>query len=107
MRIRIADFITSRSSGYGPSPSGRVGGRGETHRGDRRGRLWWVSLRPPTLPNDCMASTPDRINFGSMAEQGAEAVWNGEGYQTCRDALSAETPPEDCRSCAIYSRTFR
>ena len=44
----------------------------------------------------CMVSTPDRINFGSMADQGAEAVWNGDAYQAFRDALSTESwaPPE-------------
>jgi hypothetical protein len=53
-----------------------------------------------------MVSTPDRVNFGSMAEKGAEAVWNSQPYQAFRDALSTETPPEVCRSCAVYSGTF-
>jgi radical SAM protein with 4Fe4S-binding SPASM domain len=54
----------------------------------------------------CMVATPDRINFGNMAEQGVEAVWEGEAYQAFREALSSETPPEVCRSCAIYTGTF-
>jgi hypothetical protein len=53
-----------------------------------------------------MVSTPDRINFGSMAERGVDAIWNGDEYQGVRDALSGETPPEVCSSCAICSGTF-
>jgi MoaA/NifB/PqqE/SkfB family radical SAM enzyme len=65
----------------------------------------YVSYQGLAMPC-CMVSTPDRINFGSMAERGAEAVWNGDAYRAFRDALSSETPPEVCRSCAIYSGTF-
>jgi MoaA/NifB/PqqE/SkfB family radical SAM enzyme len=54
----------------------------------------------------CMIATPDRMNFGSMAEHGAEAVWNGDGYQTFRRQLASDTPPEICSSCAIYAGTF-
>jgi hypothetical protein len=53
-----------------------------------------------------MVSTPDRINFGNMAELGVESVWNSEAYQSFRDALSTETPPAVCRSCSVYSGTF-
>lgn len=65
----------------------------------------YVSYQGLAMPC-CMISTPDRINFGSMAELGAEPVWNGDAYQAFRDALSTETPPEVCRSCAIYAGTF-
>jgi len=54
----------------------------------------------------CMVSTPDRINFGSMAEEGVAAVWNNEAYAKFRGQLSSDKPPEVCRSCAVYSRTF-
>jgi MoaA/NifB/PqqE/SkfB family radical SAM enzyme len=65
----------------------------------------YVSYQGLAMPC-CMVSTPDRIHFGSMAKLGAEAVWNGEAYRAFRDALSTESPPEVCRSCAIYSGTF-
>jgi radical SAM protein with 4Fe4S-binding SPASM domain len=65
----------------------------------------YVSYQGLAMPC-CMVSTPDRINFGNMAEQGVEAVWNGVNYQAFRDALDSETPPEICRSCAIYTGTF-
>ena len=54
----------------------------------------------------CMVSTPDRINFGKMTEQGVEQLWNGECYRQFRDQLSSEEPPEVCRSCSIYTGTF-
>jgi hypothetical protein len=53
-----------------------------------------------------MVATPDRISLGDMARDGAVAVWQGEYYREFREALSSETPPEVCRSCAIYSGTF-
>jgi MoaA/NifB/PqqE/SkfB family radical SAM enzyme len=54
----------------------------------------------------CMVATPDRINFGSLAERGVEAIWNGPEYQAFRAALASETPPEVCRTCAVYAHTF-
>lgn len=65
----------------------------------------YVSYQGLAMPC-CMVATPDRITLGNMAESGAQAVWNGEPYQAFRDALSSDTPPEVCRSCAIYSGTF-
>jgi radical SAM protein with 4Fe4S-binding SPASM domain len=54
----------------------------------------------------CMVSTPDRINFGQISEQGAEDLWNGIGYQEFRNRLSSEEPPEVCSSCSVYRGTF-
>jgi radical SAM protein with 4Fe4S-binding SPASM domain len=65
----------------------------------------YVSYQGLAMPC-CMVSTPDRIQFGNMAEQGVETVWNSANYQAFRDALSTDTPPDVCRSCAIYSGTF-
>ncbi|QEH34780.1 Cyclic pyranopterin monophosphate synthase [Aquisphaera giovannonii] len=65
----------------------------------------YVSYQGLAMPC-CMVSTPDRINFGSMAERGVEPIWNGVEYEAFREQLSTETPPEVCRSCAIYSGTF-
>jgi hypothetical protein len=36
-----------------------------------------------------MIATPDRLNFGSMAEPGVEAIWIGEGYRTFRLRLTS------------------
>ncbi len=54
----------------------------------------------------CMVATPDRVNFGNMAEVGAAAVWNSPDYQDFRDRLSSDEPPAVCQSCSVYSRTF-
>lgn len=65
----------------------------------------YVSYQGLAMPC-CMVATPDRVSLGNMAEQGAAAVWEGQPYQAFRDALSSDTPPEVCQSCAIYSGTF-
>jgi MoaA/NifB/PqqE/SkfB family radical SAM enzyme len=65
----------------------------------------YVSFQGLAMPC-CMVSTPDRINFGSMAEDGVEAIWNNAGFQTFRSDLDSDTPPEICRSCSIYTGTF-
>jgi radical SAM protein with 4Fe4S-binding SPASM domain len=54
----------------------------------------------------CMVSTPDRINFGSVVERGVAEVWASEPYQSFRDQLSSDEPPEICRTCAVYNGTF-
>lgn len=54
----------------------------------------------------CMVATPDRINFGSMADHGAAAVWNNPAYHEFRDRLSSDDPPAVCQSCSVYHGTF-
>ena len=54
----------------------------------------------------CMVATPDRVNFGSITEQGVEQTWNSAAYQDFREQLASEQPPEVCRSCSLYSGTF-
>jgi len=65
----------------------------------------YVSYQGLAMPC-CMVATPDRINFGEVAERGVVAVWNGPEYQDFRDRLSSDTPPEVCQSCSVYTRTF-
>ena len=54
----------------------------------------------------CMVSTPDRINFGSIAEQGLADLWNSPAYEAFREQLDSNEPPEVCRSCAVYAGMF-
>jgi radical SAM protein with 4Fe4S-binding SPASM domain len=54
----------------------------------------------------CMLSMSDRINFGSLVEQGIEETWNGEAYQLFRDRLASDELPDVCRSCSINPGTF-
>ncbi|WP_337176191.1 radical SAM protein [Paludisphaera sp.] len=84
-----------------PHPPGTPGAR----RCDWPWRGAYVSYQGLSMPC-CMVSTPDRINFGSMAEAGVDAIWNGDSYRAFREALDGEQPPEVCRSCAVYSGTF-
>ncbi len=65
----------------------------------------YISYQGYAMPC-CMVSTPDRINFGNIAEQGVEATWNSPAYQQFREQLASDTPPDICRSCALYTGTF-
>jgi hypothetical protein len=53
-----------------------------------------------------MVGTPDRANFGSLADRGVEAVWNGEAARAFRTALAGDEPPRICRSCSLYHGEF-
>jgi MoaA/NifB/PqqE/SkfB family radical SAM enzyme len=54
----------------------------------------------------CMVATPDRANFGGMAERGVLEVWNGPEYEAFRRALDSDDPPAICSACSIYRGTF-
>jgi radical SAM protein with 4Fe4S-binding SPASM domain len=54
----------------------------------------------------CMVATPDRKNFGSMAREGVEAVWNNDAYRRFREQLESDDPPDVCRGCAVYQGKF-
>jgi MoaA/NifB/PqqE/SkfB family radical SAM enzyme len=65
----------------------------------------YISYQGLAMPC-CMVATPDRIHFGDMAVQGVESVWNSAAYAQFRQQLDSAAPPEICRSCAVYNRTF-
>lgn len=65
----------------------------------------YISYDAKAMPC-CMVATPDRIHFGDMAQDGVPAVWKNPSYRRFRAELSSDTPPEVCRSCALYSGTF-
>jgi radical SAM protein with 4Fe4S-binding SPASM domain len=54
----------------------------------------------------CMIATPDRLNFGNMAQAGVAAVWDNERYRAFRARLDSDDPPEICRGCAVYNGNF-
>ncbi len=88
----------TRAKAYLPSTPGR----------ERCDWPWsgaYISYQGYAMPC-CMVSTPDRINFGNMAEQGVKATWNSPAFQSFRDELASNQPPEICRSCSLYSGTF-
>ena len=65
----------------------------------------YISYQGYAMPC-CMVSTPDRINFGNIIEQGVDQTWNNESFESFRDRLASDEPPDVCRSCSIYSGTF-
>jgi radical SAM protein with 4Fe4S-binding SPASM domain len=76
-----------------------------SQRCDWPSRRAYLSYQGYAMPC-CMVSTPDRINFGSVVERGVAEVWAGESYQSFRDQLNSDEPPEICRTCAVYNGTF-
>ena len=54
----------------------------------------------------CMVATPDRVNFGNVAEGGVKSTWNAPSFGEFRKRLESDDPPEICRSCSVYLRTF-
>lgn len=68
-------------------------------------RSAYVSYDGQAMPC-CMVATPDRISLGHMVAEGVHTVWNNERFDAFRSALASDTPPEVCRSCAVYRGTF-
>jgi radical SAM protein with 4Fe4S-binding SPASM domain len=54
----------------------------------------------------CMIATPDRMNLGSMADEGVKAIWNSGAYEDFRKRLDSSEPPEICNRCSVYHQTF-
>ncbi len=54
----------------------------------------------------CMVATPDRVNFGNVTGRLTTGVWNSKEFNTFRAQLESDQPPEICRTCSIYLRTF-
>jgi len=84
-----------------PHPAGTPG----RQRCDWPWRGAYLSYRGDAMPC-CMVATPDRINFGNMAEQGVDSIWNNQAYHEFRSQLDSDEPPEICRSCALYAGMF-
>lgn len=65
----------------------------------------YVSYDGQAMPC-CMVATPDRINFGNMADDGVAPIWNNDAYRAFREKLASDAPPDICRGCAVYAGTF-
>lgn len=65
----------------------------------------YISYRGEAMPC-CMVSTPDRINFGNMADEGIDTVWRSAPYEAFRTGLDGDQPPDVCRSCSVYQGVF-
>jgi radical SAM protein with 4Fe4S-binding SPASM domain len=65
----------------------------------------YLSYKGDAMPC-CMVSTPDRVQFGNMAEAGVETIWRNDSYQAFRAALKSDNPPAICHGCAVYRGKF-
>jgi MoaA/NifB/PqqE/SkfB family radical SAM enzyme len=65
----------------------------------------YISYQGYAMPC-CMVATPDKVNFGNMALTSVQEVWDGPAFQSFRDNLSSETPPDICTACSIYRGIF-
>ncbi len=54
----------------------------------------------------CMVMGDDRVALGNLAHQTFGEVWHGAAYQEFRRRLTTDDPPDVCRGCALYQRTF-
>jgi radical SAM protein with 4Fe4S-binding SPASM domain len=84
-----------------PHPPGTPG----PQRCDWPWRGAYVSYQGEAMPC-CMIATPDRMTLGNFGKEGVEGVWNGRAYESFRQQLASDEPPEICRSCSVYQRTF-
>ncbi|MFS8479142.1 MAG: SPASM domain-containing protein [Micromonosporaceae bacterium] len=54
----------------------------------------------------CMVMGDDRIALGRLDERSFPEIWYGEPYREFRRRLAGDEPPDVCRGCALYQRTF-
>jgi radical SAM protein with 4Fe4S-binding SPASM domain len=54
----------------------------------------------------CMVMGDDRVSLGRLTDQSFAEIWHSAGYRDFRRRLAADDPPEVCRGCALYQRTF-
>jgi radical SAM protein with 4Fe4S-binding SPASM domain len=79
-------------------------------RSDRPGCTWpwdaaYVTSQGVVQPC-CMVMGDDRVALGHLDRQGFAEVWRGDAYRRFRRRLATDDPPEVCRGCALYQRTF-
>lgn len=102
---RVARELSVRLRLPRPRPKLHAPGTPGPERCDWPWQRAYISYQGYAMPC-CIASTPDRIHFGNVLEEGVDAVWSGAGYQAFRRQLASDTPPEICRSCSVYQGTF-
>lgn len=84
-----------------PHPPGTPG----PQRCDWPWRGAYMSYQGEAMPC-CMIATPDRMTLGNLAREDVDSVWNGPRYEEFRRQLASDEPPDICRSCSVYQRTF-
>jgi radical SAM protein with 4Fe4S-binding SPASM domain len=54
----------------------------------------------------CMVMGDDRVTLGRLTDQSFAEIWYSPDYREFRRRLAADDPPDVCRGCALYQRTF-
>jgi radical SAM protein with 4Fe4S-binding SPASM domain len=54
----------------------------------------------------CMVMGSERATLGDLKNESFAKVWHGDAYRAFREALQGDDPPEVCRGCSLYRRTF-
>jgi radical SAM protein with 4Fe4S-binding SPASM domain len=54
----------------------------------------------------CMVMGDDRVTLGHLDENSFPEIWSGAPYREFRRRLTGDDPPEVCRGCSLYQRTF-
>ncbi|MFI7599924.1 radical SAM protein [Actinoplanes sp. NPDC049681] len=89
-----------------PTPGAPADGPGT----NRRGCSWpWEAAYVTSagvLQPCCMVMGDDRVSLGNLAEQTFPEIWRGPAYRDFRRRLAGDEPPEVCRGCSLYQRTF-
>jgi radical SAM protein with 4Fe4S-binding SPASM domain len=77
---------------------------------DRPGCTWpWDSVyitSDGVVQPCCMVMGDDRVALGRLTDQSFAEIWHSTAYRDFRHRLAADDPPEVCRGCALYQRTF-
>jgi len=59
-----------------------------------------------TVQPCCMVMGSDRARLGDLRASTFDEVWTSEPYRRFRDGLLGDEPPDVCRGCSSYHRTF-
>jgi MoaA/NifB/PqqE/SkfB family radical SAM enzyme len=54
----------------------------------------------------CMVMGDDRVVLGRLTEESFPDIWYGGRYRDFRRRLAGDEPPDVCRGCSLYHRTF-
>ena len=53
-----------------------------------------------------MVMGDDRVVLGRLTDLSFPDIWYGDAYRDFRRRLAGDEPPEVCRGCSLYHRTF-
>lgn len=54
----------------------------------------------------CMVMGSDRATLGRLDESSFEEIWTGSAYESFRERLMGDDPPDVCVGCSLYRRVF-